>query len=461
MKTKKTAPKTEKPSLDEPDRTLVRAIRVELIKPLDERWEDVGPLLRTIAKATPILMNAAMDVRIACAVVGGEAVKAKVAPDTKGKSPQATSYQAIASKVTELRAWGEKKGSPFASLELPGSMASSMARAVGQAFSRRDQGRVRFASERVLLRGNEVALTRVGSDIELSVKLRPKGATRFLLASSRNSHRDTLRAIADGTIAAGDCKLQWDEARKKWYGLIAYKTPPVKVLAADPSRALIVHRGVRNALYVMTTTGQTNSLSGSKFFAQRHALSERIRQARRIEPAVLGSGAKGHGKSRRFATSSALEDKIARVTHTFCQQAAAWLDKLAETYGCGLVVIEDYGGIAPNEDRDLRRLLDKFPLYELKQCIASRLERSGRTLIETSSSYISTTCPSCETVDARSHDRRRGTFRCVACEFTRPADFVAAMWMLRRSGVATDTWDARLSRGKEFAEMIRNTKEVA
>jgi hypothetical protein len=272
---------------------VIRAIRLELVKPIGEPWEEVGPLLRTLAKATPKLLNAAMDARIAIEVAGRDAVKAKIAPEAKAASGDGLAYQAVLRASERLREWGAKKKHPFAKLEVPGAMASAISRAASQAYARRDQERAHFASERVLVRGDGVALAKDPRGIVLSLKLRPRGAVRFAVAHSWGAHRKTLDGIVSGAIPHGDCKLQWDERRRKWYGLLSYEPPAPAPVSVDPARALVVHRGIRNALFLLTSTGQSKPLPGGKFMWQRRGLQARMRDSKRVSVEEIGSGAKG------------------------------------------------------------------------------------------------------------------------------------------------------------------------
>ncbi len=425
-------PEDKKPAV------LVRAIRLELAKPLSESWETAGPLMRTLAKATPKLLNTALDARIAIEVAGRDAVKDKIAPKAKANSADGLAYQAILRGIDRLREWGEKKKHPFANLEVPGGMASAIARAASQAYARRDQQRPHFASERILIRATECEIESDEKGTILIIKLRSIGVTRFAVRHSIGTHRETLAKIVSKELPHGDCKIQYDKERKKWYALIAYETPIPQPIPVDMSRVLVVHRGVRNALYLLSSTGECKAVPGGKFLHQRRMLQARMRSARKISEFERGNGSKGHGRTRRYESYSILEDKLARVTHTFCQQTAAFISEMAKRWGCGLVVIEDYGGIEPHKTAELRRVLERFPLYELKQCIAHRLEKDGISLIETPSAYISSTCPRCGQSDPRWHNTRTNTFHCGACplddRFERPADWVASYWMLTNSG---------------------------
>lgn len=441
---------------------MIRALRLEIVKPLDEPWDSAGTTLRTLAKATPKLLNAAMDARIAIAVAGRDEVKAKIAPDAKAESGDGLAYQAVLRACERLRAWGQKKNHAFATLDVPGGMASAIARSASMAFAKREQTRPHFAGERVIVRKQETSLAKDTKGISLTVGLRAGrgGAVRFAVAHSFGAHKETLARIVSKALPHGDCKIQWDERRKKWYALVAYEPSEPAPVRVDVARTLAVHRGVRNAIYLLPSTGERGiAMPGAKYLAQRRSLQMRMREVRRVSMFERGAGAKGHGKARRFESYDALEGKLARATHTFCQQAAAFVAATAKRLGCGVVVIEDYGGIEANEDPQKRRVLDRFPLDQLKKCIEFRMERDGLTLREASSAYISSTCPRCAVSDTRAHNARTGIFHCRVCIFERPADWVAAYWMLTHGGADMSVWVERLRRERELAAVMNSVKE--
>jgi IS605 OrfB family transposase len=443
---------------------MIRAIRLELVKPISETWDTAGPTLRALARVTPKLLNAAFEARVAVGVVGVSPVKAAVAPQAKAESADGIAYQAVLRAVENLKTWGKTKNfAPFATLEVPGAMASAIARAATQAYSARDKKNPRFKTERILVRAAETSLAVESSETILSLQLRPKGGcVRFIIARSWGSHHDTIASIISGKTRHGDCKLQWDDRRRKWYALVAYEMEAASPKDADVAQTMAVHRGIRNAVCLMSTTGANwLTLSGAKYQHQRKMLQARMRNTKRISPHELGGGARGHGRARRYEHYDALEGKLSRATTTFTQQVAAFVATSAKNSGCGTVVIEDYGGMPVNTDAAQRRILDRFPFYELKQAIKNRCEKDGLVLTETSSDYISTTCPRCKTADLSFHNSRTGTFHCRACNFERAADWIAAFWMLRHSGANMTILDHRLKIESDLAASIHAAKENA
>jgi hypothetical protein len=445
---------------------MIRTIKLELTKPLSESWDDFGPTMRLLLKATPKVLRAAYDARVAGDIVGAKALKIAVCPEVKGASFDGIAYQAAKREVENLRAWGKKKKNDFARLEMPGGMVSQISRTACQALSaekkaRREgrassKGRTGFTSELIFARAAETRVSRADDGTySLTVTLRPKGsASRVTLAVSpriRGGRRDTLRKIAAGEYEHGDCKLKWDARRKKLYAFLAYEMPDAAPLTVDPKRALVLHRGIRCALYLLSTDGKTKPLNSNLISVRKRQL------ARHRDPGNEGRGARGHGTKRRNRSRERTRGVIDRTTRTIFQQLAAYVVWYALANGYGLILIEDYGGIEPDDERAIRRVMAAFnwSLYGLKQAILEAAEKAGITVKEVPSAYISSTCPACENADTAQHNTRTDVFHCKRCSFERPADWVAAYWMMRHGDVDTSAIDEMLARQRKLTESLR------
>lgn len=433
-----------------------RALRVEIARPLNMSWDELGTILRVQRRIIPQLLRAGMDARIACGVVGTPAVKDVVSPAARGASAATVAYQAMKAELERIRASKKWKPETRPALDLCGGMLSALSQIVKTKYPLRSSFK---GDQPIPVRKQETAVTEdEKSRPVLTVKLLSTGRAKLALRPSKGSHWSRLKKIASGEYAHGDCRIVRDDARKKWYALIAYEQPERPAVTIDPARALIVHRGVRNALTLVSTTGSLSYVSGHKLNGQLRAIEARMRGARAISAAERGHGSRGRGKKRRYENYEVLAGKRKRLVHTWCQQMAAHVCKLAARHGCGLIVIEDYGGIDPHDDVNVRRALVRFPLYQLKTAIAQRVQLDGLTLVEVCSEYISTSCPGCNNADGRQHNIRTGTFHCIACKLERPADFVAALNMMSRAGVDTSVWDKRM---KDAARLVALAKEIA
>jgi len=443
--------------------TVIRQLRIEIARPVEGTWDELGTLLRTQRRIMAQLLRAGMDARIACGVVGAETAKASVAPKAAGASAGTVVYQAIKAALGKIQG-GKWREECRPALDLPGGMLSALAQRVTQSYPKRPSFN---SAQPVPIRKQEIRLAIVKDEtagaserVVLDVKLTSEGRTRLYARPAKGTHWHLLKQIARGEIPHGDCKLILDEHRRKWYALLAYERPIEERPLVDTSRALIVHRGIRNALTLMSTTGDVRYEPGAKLFAQLRQIEARMRDTRSISAATLGAGACGHGKARRYEHYDALANKRARVVHTFCQQMGAFVVRCAIEWGCGRIIIESYGGIGPDEAAAVRRALVRFPLHQLKAEIKNALQAGGfAEAEECSAEYISATCPACGNQDLRQHNSHTGTFHCRACELERPADFIAALHMLRRSGADCSLWDERMKKYERLRQALREPAE--
>lgn len=434
--------------------TVTRTISLEVAKPLNCSWDELRVLLRTQRCIIPQLLRSGMDALIACGVVETKAVHGHVCPDARGTSPATVVYQSMKAELDRIQ-HGKWRDAARPALNLPAGMLSALARRVTQTYKLRPSFK---GHQPIPVRRAELHVEADGDAVVVRVLLMgggtgPRGGHRLLVRASEGFHWSIARRLAKGELAYGAGSLVFSERKDKWFVRIAYEAPVRVVQGADPSVALVVRRGVHTALMLMGTDGSYRRVPGEKVNAQLHALEARMRAARQIGADELGRGARGHGKRRRYAHYDALHGKRRRVVRTWCQQMGAAVVRQATRIGAGKVVIENFGGFAP--DKSVAFIGSRFPFYQLKQSILEACEKRAIAVDEVAADYVSTTCPSCSVADARSHNRRTGTFHCLACGLSRPADFVAALNMLRRADVDSSTWDERMDQYKRLVESLK------
>lgn len=440
-------------------KTIVRALRVELIKPLNYTWDEIGPVLRIQRTVMHRLMNAAV---LGCIDSGRK---------LRDDAPQTAAYREAAVALTGFNEWLAKQPGTKAHVDLPGGTLAGIGSLATDAWKRwrKSNGNDRIPSfgkgQPIPIRAQESELQRDDHGHVLRFNLHAVQGSkrewvRFALAASSGRHHQALRALTTGqahweTLAI---KLDYDERKKKWYALISYRKPIDKA-ELDPTVVLVVHRGTHNFVGCMSSNGHWSAVSGRKLMAQKRKLKARRRDMQMVGKSERGDGAKGHGTERRNEFYDAVLDKESRSVKTFCQQTAARVVQLAIQWGCGTVVIGDYGGIEESDDRSVRRFVPRVPLFQLKTSIANALQARDIALAEISEAYVSQTCPSCATQDASSHNSRTGIFHCRVCEFSRPADWVSAKLMMRRAEPREDVYERQLEQQRKLAKQIRIVRE--
>lgn len=431
--------------------TLTRALRVELVRPLDVTWDVAGAMLRSRRAVMHRLLNAA--------------IASHIAADHMGLGGDAKRLEAIRRELEEIREWGAKNGrEDMASLNLASAVTDALQMKARQMWQKylKDRRQTKIpsfgAGAPIFIRDGGWDLSRDARGFVLGVRLTEgrTGMTRFAIAGSHGKHWETLRTLHDAGAKLGDCKIVYDDERRKWYALLAYTTPAPIAPPCDPDAVLVLHRGVYNFLTAMSSTGQFAIVDrGNKLLAQKRQFAARTRSAKTAAGAgSLGTGGRGHGRGRRYESYSMLEDKLARIIDTTCKTTAARALTLARQWGCGTVVIEEYGGIEPDDDRGARRFITRFPFAQLKGSVAWACKRDGFSVREVPSFYVSTTCPRCGNQDS-AQVNHHGTFKCRRCEFTRGADFVAALHMLRAAKPDGTAWDEKLRIEADFARSLK------
>lgn len=465
-------------------KTLTRAIRVEVVKPLDRTWDDVGPTLRTLQSVIHRFYTAS-------ALAAIETDRRNRKGDTASAHPQTAAYRIIEEELDELRQWAQAKLDKLkntkpkkhkkaedaeksardrqrqidaltriAELRLPGGMKAAISATAFAGFKkwRKDKGNNRVPTWKqgapIPSRAQESSLDLDGQGIVLTVKLTPSGQDRFVVRSGPGVQWAALRKLAsaeDPTYKLGEVRLKRatdrkdKSGRKKWFAFISYTCPaPEKPSVCRSDNTMIIHRGERNLLVCATNEGKYLVLaSGNKLRAQKRALKARRESLQARSKAERGQGSGGHGRTRRYEVTEALSQKEKRVVHTLCQQLGARVAQLAVEWGCGSIYIEKFGGIEADSDRGKRMVLERFPYYELKTSIEWALKKRGLDLAEYDHEYISQTCPACSEVNAKAVNRF-GTFHCKACAFDRPVDFIAAIHALRRVCGDAGDWEGRI-----------------
>lgn len=443
---------------------LIRAIRCEVVKPLNESWDEFGALLRTIRSVSHRLYTAA-----ALAGVRVDRAKRIGRPeiDDKGKEvvPATAAYREIEIELESLRDWAKKKRNQgeeratierLGELELPGSMKSCISQTAMVGVQRwlNAKQRERVPTWKhgapIPCRANETSFMLADDKaIVMSVQLRPAGRVNVLLNPGRGSNWAKIRALAteeDG-VKHGDVKLTYSEREKKWFAIVAFSEPMPKPPELDETIVMVIHRGHRNLLVAGTNHGHYSVLStGAKLYSFKQRMAARRKSYQSITRGERGRGASGHGRKRRYSLPERLSEVEANFVKTLCQQMGARIVELAKRWGAGTVLIEDYGGIEPSSDDGKAT---KFPMYQLRQSVEWSLKKNGMKLGTYEHFFMSQTCPACGNVDEKQHNRRTGVFHCKNCGYDRSMDEVSVIFALRKACGSAGFWEEPFAKKKK------------
>lgn len=471
MKATKTA--TRKAMRERNKALLISAIRADIAAPVGCSWDELGTVLHACrAMAHRIINEAAFSDELARRDPRNQQNDGQYRV-----KPQTESYRAANRAVESWLDWAMEEKPEFAIKPHSAIVLGWSSRGHDNVERwHKDLKANRPARLPTMKKGAPIYVPRANWTLEendgglvLGLPLIAGRKFAVRLVAFKGQNWAALRGAAKGDVEAGALQIVYDETAKRrdgkrgrWVVKIPVKLPRPELKRGGGT--LIVHRGQRNFLYLLPSTGASHGkpIAGTNIAEQKRRHEAMLREIKAgSNNAELGSGARGRGRNRRFRRYDQKRARLDLVLRMLCQQTTAEIVKLAGAWGCTRVVIEDYGGIPPHDERVMRRFLPKFPLYLLKQCIARACQKAGLVLEEVPAAYISTKCPQCKTVDATAHNERTGVFHCgtARCTFDGLADYVAALNMLTLIFPNEDTpvHDA-LRRSEELARKFRETK---
>lgn len=106
---------------------IIRTLKVEIKRPVDRTWAELGALLSVQRRIIPVLLRAGMDAKIATGVVPVDVVKGAVCPTAKANSPQGVAYQAMLRELERIRS-GKWSDAARPALSLCGGMVAALGR---------------------------------------------------------------------------------------------------------------------------------------------------------------------------------------------------------------------------------------------------------------------------------------------------------------------------------------------
>lgn len=475
---------------------LVKTVKVSIIKPLDDSWENVGQRLSDVRGCTHRLIAGGVQ---ACLRLGREEQSsAEVSQAARDGVKEALAYErtwwtGCIGKGHEDGNTDPDKAVRLAEFALPSAIEDAIATRVAKTYTDarkhmwRGNKRPPFSKSGapIPFRDGENSwnLDRDAKGYVLSLKIFPgRGPmTRFAVRVDGGSAHADMRKLVGRQVKPCDARVVRNERTKKWEARLCFQFHcPAK---SEGTEVIAVHRGMHNFLTIAKTTGEVWMLPGDGYLVQKRAFSARRAQmAAHIRKGELGHGARGHGKQRRFKVLTKLDDAEKRMIKSACQKAAKYSEHPGDGRGqrngigvvdCALrgtpanvVLIEDYSTL-PKDDA---RYMPTWPWAQLKEAVAWACKNAGLELRTVPAAYSSQRCPACHWTDASNvrtvSTKRGGTtvrFECTAddCGFRMHADAAAAFNMLAAGGLGDEPLKKFEERLLTLARATRRRKDDA
>lgn len=427
--------------------SITQTLRFEVIKPVNQTWDEVGTVLRAIQTPIHRVLNGIIS-SLELDKISGSTVhpqtmsyrhtnrlwdveKQECLERSKKKVTDSNLSAIIASThvhsnvrlgvagaaYTKWKKWTKEKWKGTQSM--PSFKAGSPIFVVGQG--------VKISS----VDGNVVLSLSLSKDMPVHLIVKPYGPSGYA----------QLREVLTNPDCIGDVRLQRETGmgKKKWQAFMSFSR---EVKPVTGGRTMAIHRGIRNFLTVVIAgddkkdaygaileTGEDILKHKERYRARRRSLGHQNRQ--------LGAGAKGHGVDRRYEHITRLEDSEKMWVDTKCKEIAAHAFSLGQRHGVTRILIEDWSNPAshgaPELGERLEYIVRSFPLAAIREKLEWNAKKYGWEVAIVATDNNSRTCPSC----GHTHDTppvEKGMFMCSSCSYERNVDTVFCMNMLARDG---------------------------
>ncbi|APU88923.1 transposase-like protein [Virus Rctr197k] len=444
---------------------IAATLRCEVIKPLNMTWDDLGALLRALR--TPLhraMNNAITELELA------HAAKDKTHPRTfadRAVNKWWAHERALA--AARVAAGKGYVGDDLIAETAPGSALYTAAGSVVFArWTKWNKERWKGTMTLPTFKGRSplyiknVALslytdTTGGTVLAVKFCAGRTAAVRLAVKPYGPNGYASLRKILRGEAELGDLRLleREEDGKTKWQAFLSYHFPrPEK----RTGRVMAVHRGMKNFLVAAIPGDRDDAFTRVLEYGEAILEHKRAYQARRRQLGrhgrELGTGAKGHGRTRRYERITRIMDSEAMWVRTKCQQTAAATVKLALQRGVGTLLLEDWTTPKPKKKKKestdakptpkpapIEYLISSFPFATLRSSIEWAAKKAGLTVRIVPSTHNVLDCPKCGTHHeaAPLHNDRSGARRiwfCTRddCRLERDVDLIVVWNMLRKVG---------------------------
>lgn len=435
-------------------------LKVEIVKPLDESWAEVGARMRALRQTLQLALNFAFrDVSVR-AMTHVEQVARREKPDTKwlGDVPKRIQFHwgACLARQADWLAKKRKseKAEPISArvfappcYSLCGENADYItSRFAGEHFRDLLSGRAGVpqfnGGKAFYAEGRACAILGLptkkpdekGPQLCFPLWGSGRKATRFAVAPCGDSHLALWRRLVEsqvdreGVIAltqtakkgAGDERkralfelesrsvikmgrigIKYDERKGKWYALISwteYLPSP-----AGNGIAAACRFGLNRFIAALTENGESYEDAGADILATRTRYQQRRRSLQKHN-FHRGSGARGRGVKRREKAITDLGNAESRWVRSRIQTAAADFTAWCVRHKVGTVYFEEMTGLRESFERltsgdaaeELKRWIHNWAFYETQSAFQRQLEEFGIAVEKGRSRSVLRKCPRAE-----------------------------------------------------------------
>lgn len=296
-----------------------------------------------------------------------------------------------------------------------------------------------------------------------------------LKTDGRKLERALIKVIPDGGSMHGwakmltggnarpcDARMVYSENKGKWYVKLTIAVSPVRLRPEGGVAA--IRRGIKSAFAVVAQNGDAHTIDGHDVIVHKQRANARRAQiGRHLRSGELGSGARGHGKKRRFKALTQIDEAETKFVDAKIKQWAAMIVKWCLERNVSRLLVAD-GGVAEFYDRvadaPISPFLHKWPLAAMNNRLIESCKNAGVTTEKQTTSLDGRSCPGPGCGHKNEKMPAGFTYECDVCGLKRPADQIVA-WNMLREKVGDEPIKERIRKQDEMVDELKKKRRAS
>lgn len=411
----------------------IKAMRFEIIKPMEMEWEDFKKILYDLRYETRAVLNKSLQY---CWEYEGFSSDYKSKFDNYPKPQDVIGYKMIFGYIYSK-----------ISKDFTKPQTSSLSQTIKRATDKwkLDKKHILVGDKSIASFRKDIPIDIVSKSIKIYNEDSKYQANLSLLSTEYRKKLDlksgqimvqlkagdgTQKAILDRLIK-GEYKLcasQILQSKNKWFLNITYQfeSQPKDL---DKNRILGVDLGIVNtATYQVFDSTKENYefikggcyISGQEILHFRRKMAQRNKELGRASK-WAGEGRVGHGRNTRMKPAWKIGDKVARFKDDYNHKVSKHLVDIALKNQCGVIQMENLSGF----DGKGESMLEEWAYYDLQTKLEYKAQEHGIEVKLINPRFTSQRCSKCGHIHTDNR-QKQSEFKCVQCGFEKNADLNAA-----------------------------------
>lgn len=430
---------------------VTRAIKLEVVKPQTENWQDIGPKLRALQKVVARALNDCIRAHYLDAAPKVQEAQAR---------GEKVSYKTIYEKNLTYPKFKEKYEHELGSASFAALCQTAQQRWNKDWFSVLVSGDVSLPSFKsncpILVRADNVKILEQpnGDFTDRLIKLKFRRVQKgqviedvFVLSNrSFDSSRTAIwNRLQSGEYKLGNVQLNFSKRKHKWFVTIPYSfdAPP----EIDDSETTVgVDMGISVPLCLAVYPGFERAMlreEGETIQAFRSQIRRRRAKLRSNERGILERRA-GHGRSHKLAAMEKLENLVKDFRRTRNHALSLAVINFAKKHNAGRIVLEDLKGFREEKiqeriesDKKQGYFLEEWSTFELQTMIEQKAKVEGMKTVKIDPAYTSQRCSNCGHISPENR-KTQEKFKCVSCGYPKQKDWINADYNAARNLATAD-----------------------